>query len=702
MRFVYVVFLIVGSLLFGSMVWAKDSLPENQPPSSKQSTDDSSSVDSSSDVGDSAKKKDESTISKDDTDKKEQKSSQPSPIEPPPPAGMPNVDNLTPPAKDVTPVSSENKNKAKIDEQTQKENQQEQKTNSNFEPPPPAGMPNVDNLTPPALPLKNTSEQPSKEKEVNSNSNSKASGNIKQEAVHPNQPALPVAPNTHKPKAFKNAKFESHNKRDKSLQYASNGSLVFHPGMYYKYSSYFLTGFPIDSHGTRLGHETFGMQLFRVSPSIEWKEFKFKLSVDILRGQVWGDTNKWAAANERLDVFTDDPGADISSFRLRELFVSWKSRVGLLKVGLQASKWGLGLLSNNGERNHERFGESWFGDYYGRILFATKPAIPIFGKNFFSEHFLLILGGDMVVSDENAYIGDGDMAFQFIGALLFDSEPVKLGFYGAYRYQEDTDGDMLKVGVSDIYLRLSHRFFRSEWFDMIPSLEGEFALLRGTTTRLEATYAEDGLKVRSMGGVVKAAIEMPYLKYKLDLELGYASGDSDPYDDVAGTFFFDPDFNVGLILFDEILPAITANAVFNASSPSHVAIAAKGLDLLPTGGRVSNTWYVFPTLTLKPVDFGRFMIGVLWAWSDARLFDPYQSVRNGITTSPYGKVMPDRFMGSEIDISYTHWWRFGYGLRLELGVQAGMFFPGAAFESANGNTPQRASKLLGSVMFGWL
>jgi hypothetical protein len=47
------------------------------------------------------------------------------------------------------------------------------------------------------------------------------------------------------------------------------------------------------------------------------------------------------------------------------------------------------------------------------------------------------------------------------------------------------------------------------------------------------------------------------------LEGGAASGDGNRFDDRVTDFRFHPDYNVGLILFDELLATVTAAQAFN-------------------------------------------------------------------------------------------------------------------------------------------
>src|SRR5581483_2423689 len=51
-----------------------------------------------------------------------------------------------------------------------------------------------------------------------------------------------------------------------------------------------------------------------------------------------------------------------------------------------------------------------------------------------------------------------------------------------------------------------------------------------------------------------------YGKVVAQVEVGYASGDADPYDTSEKRFVFDPNHKVGLLLFDEVMRWQTARA----------------------------------------------------------------------------------------------------------------------------------------------
>ncbi len=59
------------------------------------------------------------------------------------------------------------------------------------------------------------------------------------------------------------------------------------------------------------------------------------------------------------------------------------------------------------------------------------------------------------------------------------------------------------------------------------------------------------------------------------LDAGYASGDGNPFDDEVTSFTFDPDFNVGLVMFEEYLAGLTAALNERTANGWYVARASK-------------------------------------------------------------------------------------------------------------------------------
>jgi hypothetical protein len=85
----------------------------------------------------------------------------------------------------------------------------------------------------------------------------------------------------------------------------------------------------------------------------------------------------------------------------------------------------------------------------------------------------------------------------------------------------------------------------------------------------------DDARVQSFGGVLVG--ELAQEKLTLGVEIGMASGDKDPTDQTLGTFTFDRDYNVALIMFEQPMPLFR-----------DAATDARNLDLAISGNGISN------------------------------------------------------------------------------------------------------------------
>ena len=134
------------------------------------------------------------------------------------------------------------------------------------------------------------------------------------------------------------------------------------------------------------------------------------------------------------------------------------------------------------------------------------------------------------------------------------------------------------------------------------------------------------------------------------LEVGHASGDANPTDAAAKTFSFHSDYNVGLLLYDQILPRIAARSMERISDPELSKQQAPGLRYgVPTGG-VHNSTYV-QLCTDWRRDWFLIRAGWLGALSTAPVADAYQTAMNGGYASDHsGNAASEHFLGNELDL----------------------------------------------------
>ena len=357
--------------------------------------------------------------------------------------------------------------------------------------------------------------------------------------------------------------------------------------------------------------------------------------VDAMDDVVWGDNQQLAStalfAGDPSNTGRD--GQYEPTFVLKRAWLEFNAVLGTMRVGRQPSHWGLGLLANSGDGFDDPFGENHSGANFDRILFATKPiavAQTLMGKTVQDIPFYVGYAFDRLVEDpQTQYYGfscddpsdfnqpafyEGDEFYdpicdvngdgkvdsteahgyteerdpslrpldwtmdnsddvnEHVVLAIYKGENIDLagskanltaGIYGISRTQKETDSD---VFIYDGYLNFLYRKMY---------LEGEFLNISGSSRAIPllSSNAEDPLykDVNIWGYAVKGGYKTKELS--VVFETGYASGDEDVTDDSFTARAIHPDYNVGLIIYDEVLePAMGASIIINNSDLGLISI----------------------------------------------------------------------------------------------------------------------------------
>jgi len=283
-----------------------------------------------------------------------------------------------------------------------------------------------------------------------------------------------------------------------------------------------------------------------------------------------------------------------------------------------------------------------------------------------------------VYRDHLASLWDGDLAGQFIFALLYRKEQQQAGMYVAYRNQTFADGDTLEVVAVDAMFDWTFDI-AEDWYLQVA---GEWVGVFGTTDVARSLTASSH-DLQQFGGALRVAAK--YLEqYTAQVEVGAASSDANTYDGQLLRFTFDPDYNVGLIMFEELLAWQTARAATLAGNPDIVGQPVPGLELLPTNGGVSGALYLNPTFRARPWEWFEAAVGVLWGYATSDVVSAFEQKVNGVPANYLGGPTANRNLGVELDVAVN----FYVPLRLvelQAGVQFGYMFLGDAFADADGN-----------------
>lgn len=383
---------------------------------------------------------------------------------------------------------------------------------------------------------------------------------------------------------------------------------------------------------------------------------------------------------------------------VREAYLEWTSSAGVLRVGQMTSSWGLGLVANDGADREDAFHDALLGDLVERVLFVTRP-IQAFSDSGFARHFHVGIGGDLVYRDDHASLVEGDLAAEGVALVFYDGPVVRggddlfAGVYAAYRHQRDDNGDRLKALAVDAAFRHVATLDSRGTFLRV---EGEGAFVLGSlrfADRGGPPRAKDGADIRQWGAVLRAEVYVPDAGLQPGIEAGVASGDADPLDDVGRAFHFDPDYQVGMILFQEVLGRMSALQPERVSDPDLLYKAPSGYKQAATNGSVTNAVYVVPRVRYWPLPDLEVRLAFLWARGLAPVSGAYNAAGHGGYPLGY-RVDPRRWtlgkwverdLGMEVDGGIAYTVRFAGRERLRLGVQGGWCRAGAAFRDASGD-----------------
>lgn len=431
--------------------------------------------------------------------------------------------------------------------------------------------------------------------------------------------------------------------------------------------------FPFDSDGTTYQLSPFQTRV-RVSPEIHLGGLGLIAEADAATGAIFGIPPDSMVGDRQ-------PVPAIRALELRKLYLEYKWASGAFRVGQQTSMWGLGLLANDGGNDPSAgdFGQQHFGNLTYRALLVARP---LFGRGGAWRAFETAIAADLIVRDNFGEFSRGDRAFQGVLALRFNKDiDNNFGVYAVYRNQRSvnvtdggkaTDAVVLDFAGRWQLLKRRNREFRIGW---------EIVGITGTTTQARNENS-DLLKLGQFGMAIKSAYRVG--RTTIYLDGGYASGDQNTADDRVENFRFDRDYKVGLILFDQVMAYQSGRSGVRASDPALTGVAPEGADLIGTAGSITGAWYLYPRLKISMSDWLDAFGGPLFAFSTAKLADPFNSRINGGTpVNPLGGT-PGLYLGTELDLGVQARFKPIPELTISVTGEGGLFLPGDAYTLPGG------------------
>ena len=409
-----------------------------------------------------------------------------------------------------------------------------------------------------------------------------------------------------------------------------------------------------------------------------FKTVKYVVNLELLNSQIAGAESDLGLAVSPTVFRTPKQNMAGTLFLPRDAYLATRLGNWGVQAGIQSFDWGLGILSNSGTQE-TRFGVNQQGNIYTRLAIS---------RSFKSIHWFIT--GDAIVRDESALWSAGDRAYQSITGLRYVQDKLQIGLLSGFRHQRDREAYATPFGQTSSWVVPMDAFAAVQLNDAF-KLSSEIIGVWGRTTRLvnEATQGAEA-HVQYFGGVGRLEHQAVRSETKIEtlLETGWASGDGNNGDDVARSFSLHSDYNVGLILYDDIIPNIQARSVERLADESLSAQPAPGLQYVVPQGGVNNSIYLQLCSSIK---HKHWLVRGAWmeAFSAVPFADPYQTaLHGGYSTALNGAASESRYLGSEADV------RVQYSLKdmVHVGVDAGYFIPGTAL-----NILEPSTKVLGYV-----
>ncbi len=324
------------------------------------------------------------------------------------------------------------------------------------------------------------------------------------------------------------------------------------------------------------------------------------------------------------------PGEDYrDSLFARRAWVEIYTKYVDLKIGRMASHWGLGVLANDGSCD-----TCDYGDIVDRVMVSTSAIDPVrisFAVDTRAEGF--------INRDDDTH------SFLLQGGYLH--EVWKVGAYVRWTRRPSNKMNLLHGDI----------WGSAKLGPLSVEAEGLIVWGQAETTDIGV----EDLRILSGGGALEATLAVS--PWEAGLDLGVATGDKDPLDNVWHTFRFDRDYDVGLLMFEHPLPQFQiGDAANEADGPlgnvdTSQAVSHEG---------ISNAFYIRPRFHFDILDNLRAGISIVTAW-------PVVPAAFGNTDED-----PRNFYGAEFDGDVT----FVLHNAVELRAQAGLFIPGNIY----GNT----------------
>ncbi len=448
----------------------------------------------------------------------------------------------------------------------------------------------------------------------------------------------------------------------------------------YELRQSFLTAYPLTPFEGGPAHLDQTSRLFhwlRLRPLLllgTWLEARGE--ADVPRGLILG-----GEPDGIPDSGTDFDRQQPMRLHARMLRVTARGALGEATLGHTTTRLGMGLVDDDGDQPR------WFGTpdrpaTFERLeLLSGRPDSP------------LRVGASADVAGEAGRLSlvEGDRLWRLaLTARYAPNRRVALALFTRYETLSARDG----LGGAQLFVFDVSGGFRASLPGRAGELFGEYEGVYQVGNVNEPTALASGGDERSvaaLGGAARLGVALErsenYRRFSplvASLEWGVASGDADPTDDELNRFVMNGNHGVGLLLFAELLRFKTsrAQALLDRSDPGAARARIFGL---ATRGGVAGATYLNPVLLLRPMPDLTLKLGAVVASTTTSVVDPTRLAQTGERANFDGGSPLGRSLGSELDAGAELVVPLEPPIQLRLSVEAGVAFPGSAFDDAEGH-----------------
>lgn len=361
----------------------------------------------------------------------------------------------------------------------------------------------------------------------------------------------------------------------------------------------YLPDFATDAQGTQTGRDQFAAIRLLVGAALDPSaHVDLALEIEALNATVMGFSPLGTSWSNQ--VFRPEK-ANIDGLKWvlpRKANVRFAGPWGRLVIGTQGFNWGTGMWLNDGAHQPD-FGDARQGAVVARLGVLGTPFMGAPHAPPAARGLVFFGAGDVILRDDTLFAYQGDLGVQGTLGVRWTTPRLLIGAMAMARWErpnQTRDQEERLVFPVDLHIK------------GVPveglTLEGETTFISGSSERAESDVRTP---IRAWGGLARVRYDHTPLRITAKLEAGLATGSGSTFT----SFHMASDHNVGLVLFEQVLPMVSARqADLQADSDT-----AGSIEVNP--GAVTDAVYLYPFFEWRPIKLVDLRVGYVYARSMA-------------------------------------------------------------------------------------